>query len=280
MSELALPEPPEPLAVSVPDSHCHLDMRAGVEGLDIEAAITAATEVGVDRFVQVGCDVGGARWSVDAARRFPPVVATVALHPNEAPRLAADEGRDAFDAAWREIETLAVDDRVVAIGETGLDFFRTADDGRAVQEESFRRHIRLARALGKPVVVHDREAHDDVLRVLDDEPAPPAVVLHCFSGDAGFAVAASERGWYCSFAGTVTFKNAQPIRDALAVVPASRILVETDAPFLTPAPHRGRPNSPYLIPVTLRAMADVRGLPVDELCEVVRENTFRVFGTW
>ena len=280
MSDLELPEAPEALPTAVPDSHCHLDMRSGVDGLDIGEAIAAATAVGVDRFVQVGCDVDGARWSVEAARRFDSVVATVALHPNEAPRLAAEGGHQAFESAMQVIDDLAVDDAVVAVGETGLDYFRTGEEGRAVQEESFRRHIRLARSLGKPVVVHDRDAHDDVLRVLDDEPPPPAVVLHCFSGDQSFAAAAVERGWYCSFAGTVTFKNAQSIRDALTLVPDHLLLVETDAPFLTPTPHRGRPNSPYLIPLTVRAMAEVRAQDVDDLGIALRNNTFRVFGSW
>jgi len=272
-----LPEPPEPLAVPVADSHCHLDMREGGEGLRIDEAIAAASAVGVDRLVQVGCDVAGARWSVAAAHEHPSVVATVALHPNEAPRL---EQRGELDDALAVIDALAGDPRVVAVGETGLDHFRTGEEGRAAQEASFRHHIRLARRVGKPVVVHDRDAHADVLRVLDDEEPPPAVVLHCFSGDADFARAAVERGWYCSFAGTVTFKNAVPIREALAVVPDDLVLVETDAPYLTPTPHRGRPNSPYLIPLTVRAMAEVREQPVDLLCERIRANTFRVFGEW
>ena len=276
----SLPQTPGALNVAVIDSHCHLDLRADKAGLEISAAIEAATAVGIDRFVQVGCDVEGARWSVEAAHRFDSVVATVALHPNEAPRLAEAGGHAAFDEAMAIIEQLATDDRVVAVGETGLDFFRTGDDGRDVQEESFRRHIQLARRLGKPVVVHDRDAHADVIRVLDDEPAPPPVVLHCFSGDVDFARAATERGWFCSFAGTVTFKNAQPIRDALAVVPDHLVLVETDAPFLTPTPHRGEPNSPYLIPLTVRAMAEVRQQSVDELCTLIRSNTFEVFGRW
>lgn len=275
-----LPEAPEPLPSPVIDSHCHLDMRAGHEGHDIDSALTAAAAVGVNRFVQVGCDVSGARWSVEAARRFDAVVATVALHPNEAPRLAAEGGIGAFDVAMSAIEELAADPSVVAVGETGLDFFRTGDEGREVQEESFRRHIRLAGRLGKPVVVHDRDAHAEVLRVLDDEPSHSGVVLHCFSGDADFAREAVARGWYCSFAGTVTFKNAQPIRDALAVVPDHLVLVETDAPFLTPSPHRGRPNSPYLIPLTVRVMAEVRDQSVDDLCRALRANTFRAFGEW
>ena len=275
-----LPEAPEPLPLPVIDSHCHLDMRAGIEGLEIDEAVALAAQVGVDRFVQVGCDVEGARWSVLAAQRLSPVVATVALHPNEAPRLAEQGGREEFERAMLEIEQLAVDEAVVAVGETGLDFFRTGDEGRDIQEESFRRHIQLARRLGKPVVVHDREAHADVIRVLDDEPSPPAVVLHCFSGDADFAREAVARGWFCSFAGTVTFKNAQPLRDALRLVPDELVLVETDAPYLTPTPHRGRPNSPYLIPHTVRTMAQVRDQSVEKLCILLRDNTFRVFGQW
>jgi TatD DNase family protein len=277
------PAPPEPLpsGVTVADSHCHLDIVMDPErdgaGLSVDAALAAAREVGVTKVVQVGCDVDGARWAVDVANRFDDVVAAVALHPNEAPRMAS---RGALDDGWSVVESLAADGRVRAVGETGLDHFRTPPEGRAVQEESFRRHIDLAKRLGKALVIHDRDAHDDVLRVLDDEGAPEHVVFHCFSGDAAMARRCVASGWVLSFAGTVTFRNAQGLRDALAVTPVDHLLVETDAPYLAPVPFRGRPNASYLVPVTLRAMAEVKGLPVEELAEAVARTTTATFGSW
>ena len=209
--------------------------------------------------------------------QHPAVVAAVALHPNEAPRLA-DAG--AFDDAFAEIVTLAADPRVVAVGETGLDHFRTGPEGLAAQEESFRRHIALAKQLDKTLVIHDRDAHDDVVRVLLAEGAPDRVVFHCFSGGTDLAAHCAEHGWFMSFAGTVTFKANEHLRDALAAAPAELLLVETDAPFLAPLPYRGRPNASYLIPVTLRAMAQVRGVEVEALAGTVTANTERAFGAW
>lgn len=164
------------------------------------------------------------------------------------------------------------------MGETGLDHFRTGDDGRAVQEESFRRHIDLAKRLDKTLVIHDRDAHADVLRVLAEEGAPDRWVMHCFSGDIDVARACLDRGAHLSFAGTVTFKNAAHLRTALAIVPTDRILVETDAPYLTPSPFRGRPNASYLVPHTVRAMAQVRGDDLETLCAAIDENTENAFG--
>lgn len=272
----------DPLPSPVVDSHCHLDIAAGGRdggaGLPVETALAAAEAVGVDAVVQVGVDVASSRDSVQIAHDWPQVVAAVALHPNEAPRIDAERGAAALEDGWRQIAELACDDRVVAIGETGLDHYRTDSGGRAAQEESFRRHIRIAKDLDKALVIHDRDAHDDILRVMDDEGAPPRVVMHCFSGDADFARAVTGRGWYCSFAGVVTFKNATALREALGVVPRERILVETDAPFLAPAPFRGKPNASYLIPLTMRAMAAHLGADLDELCQTVRANTFEAFG--
>jgi TatD DNase family protein len=205
----------------------------------------------------------------------PGIVAGVALHPNEAPRLAE---RGELDEAWAEIERLAEHPRVRAVGETGLDHFRTGEDGRVAQEESFRRHVDLAKRLGRTLVIHDRDAHDDVLRVVDSEGAPERVVMHCFSGDPDFARACLERGFWLSFAGTVTFKNAAPVRDAMLLVPEDRLLVETDAPFLTPTPHRGRPNASYLVPLTMRFMAEQRGDDLATLCAAVERSTFAAFG--
>ena len=209
----AAPPLPEPLRVPVADSHTHLDMQSGT----VEEGLAKAASVGVTTVVQVGCDIKGSRWAAETAERYAAVHATVALHPNEAPR-APD-----LEAAMAEIEALATrHDKVRAIGETGLDHFRTGPEGRAVQEESFRRHIDLAKRLDKTLVIHDRDAHDQVLAVLDEEGTPERWVMHCFSGDAAFARACLDRGAYLSFAGTVTFKNAQPLRDALAITPQDR----------------------------------------------------------
>lgn len=268
-----LPPAPEPLPGPVVDNHCHLDIVRDGESLPVDEAIAAAAAVGVTRIVQIGCDLEGARWAVEAAATYDALVAGVALHPNEAPRVAD------LDAAMAEIEALAqAHDKVRAVGETGLDHFRTGEEGRAVQVESFRRHIDLAKRLDKTLVIHDRDSHQEVLRVLDEEGAPERWVMHCFSGDALFARACLDRGAYLSFAGTVTFKNAEPLRGALRMTPPDRVLVETDAPFLTPSPHRGRTNASYLVPLTLRLMADVRGDDLAALCEAVDSNTSDAFG--
>lgn len=272
------PPAPEPLPHPVVDNHCHLDIADGPDGtwLDTRAAIDAAVAVGVTRIVQIGCDLPGARWAVEAAEEHPELVAGVALHPNEAPLLEA-AGR--LDEALEEIEALAAGSaRVRAVGETGLDYFRTGEEGRAAQHRSLRRHVDLAKRLDKTLVIHDRDAHDDVLRILDEEGVPERFVMHCFSGDAGFARSCLDRGGWLSFAGTVTFKNAEPLREALRIVPQDRVLVETDAPYLTPSPHRGRPNASYLVPLTVRAMAAVRGEDLEELCGAVEANTDAAFG--
>ena len=272
------PPAPEPLRTPVLDSHCHLDISTDDAALTVQDALTAARAVGVTRLVQIGCDLPSARWSVEVARSHADIDAGVALHPNEAPRIAAQDGAAALEAAYAEIDALAADPVVRAIGETGMDFFRTGDGGRAVQEESFRRHIAMARKHGKTLVIHDRDSHDAVLRILADEGAPDRVVFHCFSGDAQMARTCVEQGWVLSFAGTVTFKNADPLREALAVTPLDQLLVETDAPFLTPTPHRGRPNASFLIPLTLRAMAAVKGVDEDEIGAAIWATGERLFG--
>ena len=270
------PPAPDPLPHPVVDNHCHLEMTLdGTDELTPGDALAAAAAVGVPRIVQIGCELDSARWSVEVAAGHDGIVAGVALHPNEAPRLAAT---GTFEETWAEIERLAEAPQVRAVGETGLDHYRTGEEGRAAQEESFRLHIALAKRLGKTLVIHDRDAHEDVLRVVDEQGAPERVVMHCFSGDADFARACLERGFWLSFAGTVTFKNAAPLREALAVVPQDRLLVETDAPFLTPTPHRGRPNASYLVPLTVRSMASERGEDLAELCRAVEANTFEAFG--
>jgi TatD DNase family protein len=252
------------------DSHTHLD----IVGTDPAEQITLADSVGVDRLVQVGVDVGSSHWSVRLAEEHPGVLATVALHPNDAPHLVD------LDEALREIEALATHPRVRAIGETGLDHFRTAEDGRAVQERSFREHIAIAKRSGRTLMIHDRDAHAEVLRVLDEEGAPDRVVMHCFSGDAEFAVECVKRGFLLSFAGTVTFANARGLREAAALTPPDLMLVETDAPFLTPMPYRGRPNGSYLIPLTVRALAELTGTDLASLCAAISANGERVFGPW
>lgn len=281
------PPLPEPLNVPVADSHTHLDMQAGT----VEDALAKAASVGVTTVIQVGCDLAGSRWAAETAAAHDAVWATVALHPNEAPRIVLGDpdgwsrqgvrtpgGDAALDAALEEIDRLAALPQVRGVGETGLDYFRTGPEGMAAQEYSFRRHIDIAKRHGKALVIHDRDAHDDVLRVLAEEGAPETVVFHCYSGDAEMAKICAERGYYLSFAGNVTFKNAGHLRDALAVAPLERVLVETDAPFLTPMPYRGRPNAPYLVPVTLRAMAETKRVHEDALATAVAANTARVFG--
>ena len=272
------PPAPEPLPHPVVDNHCHLDIADGPDGswLPVGEALDAAAAVGVTRVVQIGCDLPGARWAVEAATSHDALVAGVALHPNEAPVLDA-AGR--LDEALAEIEALAASsDRVRAVGETGLDYFRTGEDGRAAQQESFRRHVDLAKRLDRTLVIHDRDAHDDVLRILDEEGVPDRFVMHCFSGDADFARRCLDRGAWLSFAGTVTFKNAEPLREAVRVVPQDRVLVETDAPYLTPMPHRGRPNASYLVPLTMRSLAQTRGEDLAALCAAVDANTEAAFG--
>ncbi|MFI1308414.1 TatD family hydrolase [Streptomyces sioyaensis] len=281
------PPLPEPLRVAVADSHTHLDMQ----GSTVDEALAKAASVGVTTVVQVGCDLAGSRWAAETAAAYDSVHATVALHPNEAPRIvlgdpdgwsrqgAREAGGDAaLDAALDGIAELAALPQVRGVGETGLDYFRTGPDGMAAQERSFRAHIEIAKRHGKALVIHDREAHDDVLRILREEGAPERVVFHCYSGDAAMAEICAAAGYFMSFAGNVTFKNARALREALAVAPPELVLVETDAPFLTPAPYRGRPNAPYLVPVTLRAMAEVKGMTEDALATAVAANTARAFG--
>lgn len=272
----------EPLPRPVVDTHCHLDVsdRNLGDTMPPAEALAVASAAGVTRVVQVGCDVASSRWAVEFARGRDDVVAAVALHPNDVPRIVASGGREALDTALDDIESLVTHDRVRAIGETGLDYYRTRDlSDQLLQQESFRWHIGLAKRTGRALVIHDREAHDDILRILDEEEAPDRVVFHCFSGDARMAKHCAERDWFCSFSGVVTYKSAEDLRDALRVLPRSAILVETDAPYLTPVPHRGAVNASYLIPFTVRSMAQVRDVPVDELCDDLWNNAERAFGS-
>lgn len=279
------PEVPEALPRPVIDSHTHLDVHDrslhGDTAPDAEDLLRRAAEVGVPKVVQIGCDVESAEWSVSFAKDHPQVAVGVALHPNDAARMGLRGGRAALEEAWTRIEQLAQHPVVKAVGETGLDYYRTPQpEGRAFQHESFRRHIDIAKRLDKALVIHDRESHDDVISVLRDEGAPDRVVFHCFSGDAAMARECAEHGWFMSFAGVVTFGSAEELREALRVVPDDLVLVETDAPYLTPKPHRGRVNATYLMPWTVRAMAQERGSEVDVLCDRLVANTHRAFGDW
>ncbi|WP_432534172.1 TatD family hydrolase [Kineococcus arenarius] len=269
------PPAPEPLPVPVADNHTHLDLEASEA--EVAALLAAAAEAGVPRSVQIGCDLPAARWTVEAVERHPQLLGGVAIHPNEVPGLVE---RGELEAALAEIRSLAHHPRVRVVGETGLDFFRTPPEQWHLQEESFRAHIALAKELGLALQIHDRDAHDAVLRVLAEEGAPERTVFHCFSGDAAMARACAEAGYYLSFAGTVTFKNAGALREALRAAPRERIMVETDAPYLTPVPHRGRPNAGYLVPLTVRAMAEVLGADLEQLCAQLAATTEDVYGPW
>ena len=275
--DVSRPPAPEPLAVPVYDNHCHLEIQDGDEALDVAAQLDRGLAVGIAGVVQAGGDIESSRWSADAADAHPRVLAAVAIHPNEAPAYAA-AGR--LEEAIAVIDELAARPRVRAIGETGLDFFRTGADGRPAQYESFEAHIALAKKHGLAMQIHDRDAHEEVLATLARVGAPERTVFHCFSGDARMARVAAEHGYYLSFAGNVTFSNAHNLRDALAVIPRERILVETDAPFLTPTPYRGRPNAPYLVPVTMRFMAAELDTDLDELCAQIAANTLAVYGSF
>ncbi len=269
------PDAPEPLTVPVYDNHAHLEIADGDEPLSLEEQLDRASEVGVIGVVQAGGDVDSSRWSAWAAASHPRILAAVAIHPNEAP---AYEQAGELDAAIEVIDELAAQPRVRAIGETGLDFFRTEEVGFPAQFRAFEAHIALAKKHGIAMQIHDRDAHDAVLETLQRVGAPDRTVFHCFSGDDAMARIAADEGYYLSFAGNLTFKNAQNLRDALAVTPRERILVETDAPFLTPIPHRGRPNAPYLVPLTVRFMAAELDMDLDELCAQLAANTLAVYG--
>ncbi|MEV7633521.1 TatD family hydrolase [Microbacterium sp. NPDC089318] len=273
--DLRYPAAPEPLTVPVYDNHAHLEITDGVEPLSLKEQLDRAAEAGIAGVVQASGDIESSRWAVEAAASDPRVLAAVAIHPNDAPTYAA-QGR--LDDAIAVIDELAAHPRTRAIGETGLDYFRTDEPGRPAQHESFEAHIALAKKHGIAMQIHDRDAHDDVLETLTRVGAPEKTVFHCFSGDDAMARIAADAGYRLSFAGNITFKNAQNLRDALKVTPLDRILVETDAPFLTPVPLRGRPNAPYLVPITVRFMAAELDLDVDELCAQLAANTLAVYG--
>ena len=268
---------PEPLPVATIDAHAHLEIvtNTAADSAEVGEVIEEARIVGVDRIVQVGYSAQQSQWCVDAATKWDTaVLAAVALHPNEAPvvkDLAAD---------LKIIEKLAQHPRVRAIGETGLDYFRTPPELRSVQQDSFKWHIELAKKTGKALVIHDRDSHDDVLSILLEVGAPDKTIFHCFSGDEVMAKTCIERGYILSFAGTLTFKNAPALREAVKLVPIEQLLVETDSPFLSPMPHRGALNTPANIATIVRAMAAERNQDLGELANALGENGERIFGSF
>ena len=263
--------------------------------LPIPGVLAAARAAGIARVITVGTTLESSRWSAACAAEYDEVYAAVAIHPNEvfargddppeppapggAARPPGPPGEVLAEAVLAEIEALAAQPRVVAVGETGLDYYRdhAAPD---VQRWWFREHIKIAKRTGKTLMIHDREAHADVLRILAEEGPPDQVVFHCFSGDVPMVKQCAEAGYVMSFAGNVTFTNAQPLRDAAAAAPAGLILAETDAPFLTPVPNRGKPNEPALVADTLRCLAEVKGMDVADLCDTVSATARRTFGPW
>ena len=268
---------PEPLPVPTVDAHAHMEIvtDAAFDSQEVADVIAEAKSVNVDRIVQVGYSAEQSKWCVAAAEKWnTSVLAAVALHPNEAP-VVAD-----LEADLKIIEELAQHPRVRAIGETGLDYFRTPPELRKRQQDSFKWHIELAKKTNKALVIHDRDSHDDVLSVLLEVGAPEKTVFHCFSGDVDMAKICIERGYILSFAGTLTFKNAPALRDAVKLVPIEQLLVETDSPFLAPMPYRGALNTPAQIPTILRFMADERGEDVDELATAISNNCERLFGSF
>ena len=276
----AFPAAPEPLEVAIYDNHSHLDFVFDEElgAMPWNENLDIAQSVGIRGVVQVGVTLESSKWSAELATKDVRVLAAVALHPNEAPLY---ENLENLNAAINEIEALATQPRVRAIGETGLDFFRTeGENSISLQQHSFEEHIRIAKENDIALMIHDRDAHDEVVATLKRVGAPEKVVFHCYSGDTDLAQICTDNGWYMSFAGNITIKRNQHLRDSLAMAPKELILIETDAPFLAPEPFRGRPNAPYLVPVTARFMAEVRGEDLNELCAQLASNTESVYGSW
>lgn len=276
--ELRYPPVPEPLEVGTYDNHTHLEIADGDSPLTVQEHVALMRQSGMLGAVQVGVTLESSKWSAEVASKEPMLLAAVALHPNEAPLY---ESKSKLDEALAGIEELAKLSRVRAIGETGLDFFRTeGEQALALQRYSFEAHIEIAKQNNIALQIHDREAHKDVVETLLRVGAPERTVFHCYSGDLELAEICARNGWYLSFAGNITFKKNQHLRDSLLAVPRSRILIETDAPFLTPEPMRGRPNAPYLVPHTLRFVAELTGDNINSLAEQINQNTEAVYGRW
>jgi TatD DNase family protein len=275
---MSYPELPEPLLVGTYDNHTHLEIADGDQPMDYQDHLTLANQVGILGVVQVGVTLESSIWCAEVAEKDSRILAAVAIHPNEAARY---ESLDLLDKDIDSIDELATRERVRAIGETGLDFFRTeSKKGIEFQQHSFERHIEIAKANNLAMQIHDRDAHDKVVETLLRVGAPQRTVFHCYSGDTDLAEICKENGWYLSFAGNITIKRNQHLRDSLKLVPKELVLVETDAPFLTPEPLRGRPNAPYLVPITVNFMAKVLEMDANELSGVIAKNTETVYGSW
>jgi TatD DNase family protein len=275
---LSYPELPEPLLVGTYDNHTHLEIADGDQPMDFQDHMTLAGQVGILGAVQVGVTLESSKWCAEVAAKDSRLLAAVAIHPNEA---AKYESKQSLDNDIEGIALLAREPRVRAIGETGLDFFRTEDtQGIEFQQYSFERHIDIAKQHNLALQIHDRDAHDKVVETLLRVGAPDKVVFHCYSGDLELAKICTDNGWYTSFAGNITIKRNQHLRDSLKAMPITNILVETDAPFLTPEPLRGRPNAPYLVPITVRFMAQQLAMDANELSGQIAQNTIEVYGSW
>ncbi len=275
---LSYPELPEPLLVGTYDNHTHLEIADGDQPMHYQDHLSLAAQVGILGVVQVGVTLESSKWCAEVASKEPRLLAAVAIHPNEA---AKYQSQHSLDADIDQIAVLAEQDRVRAIGETGLDFFRTADSqGLKFQQHSFERHIEIAKEQKIALQIHDRDAHEKVVETLLKVGAPDKVVFHCYSGDIELAEICRANGWYTSFAGNITIKRNQHLRDSLKVMPVDQILVETDAPFLTPEPLRGRPNAPYLVPITVRFMAEQLEMDPNVLSGQLAQNTVAVYGSW
>jgi TatD DNase family protein len=276
--KLSYPDLPEPLLIGTYDNHTHLEIADGDQPMNYQDHLALANQVGILGAVQVGVTLESSRWSAEVAASDPRLLAAVAIHPNEA---AQYESMQALDVDIDGIAELASQERVRAIGETGLDFFRTeSEQGKSFQQHSFERHIQIAKDFGLALQIHDRDAHEQVVETLLRVGAPEKVVFHCYSGDIELAKICAEHGWYTSFAGNITIKRNQHLRDSFRHMPKGLILVETDAPFLTPEPLRGRPNAPYLVPITVRFMAAELGMDANELSGQLAKNTVAVYGSW
>ncbi len=275
---LSYPELPEPLLIGTYDNHTHLEIADGDQPMDYQDHMSLAAQVGILGAVQVGVTLESSKWCAEVAAKDSRLLAAVAIHPNEA---AQYESKQSLDTDIEGIAKLAIEPRVRAVGETGLDFFRTEDSkGIELQQYSFERHIEIAKQNNLALQIHDRDAHEKVVETLLRVGAPSKVVFHCYSGDLELAKICSENGWYTSFAGNITIKRNQHLRDSLKAMPKNKILVETDAPFLTPEPLRGRPNAPYLVPITVRFMAEQLGMDANELSGQIAANTIEVYGSW